>query len=175
MPTFKTLIDGQSINHKITSLAQSIAQSYRGKEVVLVGVLKGSYLFLADLSRELYRQGLTDFEVDFLGIESYGQDTESSKNPRITHDLTTNILGRHVLIVEDIIDTGYSLDVLTRLLTERRPASLASVVLLSKISRRELNINPDYIGFEVDGWIEGYGLDTNQKHRGRPDIVVRLP
>jgi hypoxanthine phosphoribosyltransferase len=170
----KTLLTSDQIAQKVHTLAQAITRDYQDKEVILVSILKGSFIFLADLVRELYVQGL-DVQVDFMGIESYGKDTESSKNPRITHDLTANILGRHVLIVEDIVDTGYSLDALIRLLTERRPASLKSAVLLSKQSRREITILPDYLGFEVEGWIEGYGLDTNQKHRGNPDIIVREP
>jgi hypoxanthine phosphoribosyltransferase len=171
----KTLVSQTQIQARIKQLAKDLAAEYRGKNVILVGVLKGAFMFLSDLTRALYQAGLTDAEVDFLGISSYGKDTESSKNPRITHDLTTDIRHRHVLLVEDIVDTGYSLDALTRLLAERNPTSLKSVVLLSKQSRRQVKVAVDYIGFKVEGWVEGYGLDTAEKHRGRPEVVVNQP
>jgi hypoxanthine phosphoribosyltransferase len=164
-------ISQADITAKIDHLAKHIAADYQDKNVLLVGVLKGAYIFLADLSRALYQKGLTDHEIDFLGISSYGHDTESSKNPRITHDLTTDIRSRHVLLVEDIIDTGYSLDALHRLLSQRGPASLKTVVFLSKTARREVSVPIDYQGFEVDGWVEGYGLDSAELHRGRSEVV----
>lgn len=170
-----TLLSSAVIQARITDLASKLAQDYQEKQVLLVGVLKGSFIFMSDLVRALYKIGLTDVEIDFLGIQSYGGSTESSTNPRLTFDLTTDIQNRHVLIVEDIIDTGYSLDALHRLLVQRHPASLKSIVLLSKRSRRAIAIEPDYIGFEVEGWVEGYGLDTTEKHRGRDEVVVRVP
>jgi hypoxanthine phosphoribosyltransferase len=167
------VISEAEIQKRIEVLATEIVQEYDNKQVLLVGVLKGSVIFLADLVRELWRQQLTDVEIDFIGISSYENgDTESSKNPRITMDLSSNVRGRHVLLVEDVVDTGYSLEALTRLLTQRQPASIKTAVLLSKISRREVGVRVDYVGFEIDGWIEGYGLDTDEKFRGRPNIVL---
>jgi hypoxanthine phosphoribosyltransferase len=173
--TSKTLITSEAIDHRVHELAKDITSAYQSKNVLLVGILKGSFIFLADLSKALWRAGLQDFEVDFMGISSYGADTESSRNPQITKDLATNIEHRHIIIVEDIIDTGYSLDALIRILAERQPQSIKSAVLLSKPSRREIQVHVDYIGFEVKGWIEGYGLDTNESGRGRPDVIVVHP
>lgn len=170
MTTIKKL-DARQIQQRVHQLAQEIAIDYQDKEVLLIGVLKGSFIFLADLVRVLWTEGLTDVEVDFMGISSYSHDTESSQNPQITKDLGTDIQNRHVILVEDIVDTGYSLDALLRMLNERQPASLETVVLLSKPSRRQVDIPVKYIGFEIDGWIEGYGLDTTEKNRGRPHIV----
>ena len=167
----KELISASELSIEIDNLAAQIKVDYTNKEVVLAGVLKGSYIFLADLSRSLWQQGLKDFEVDFLGISSYGKDTESSKNPQITKDLSIDIRNRHVLIVEDIVDTGYSLEALRGLLGQRHPLSLKTVVLLSKTNRREIKVPVEYIGFEVSGWVEGYGLDSDEKYRGRPNIV----
>lgn len=163
------LLSSDVIAKRIDELAKQIKTDYQGQPLVLVGVLKGAFVLLADLSRSLWHHGFADIDIDFVGITSYGTDTESSKNPHIYLDLTTNIENRHVLIIEDIIDTGYSLDALIRILRVRQPASLKTLVLLSKKSRREVTVPVDYIGFEIDGWLEGYGLDV---HRHRPDIVA---
>jgi hypoxanthine phosphoribosyltransferase len=171
--TSRVIISQDQINARIQELAQEIALSYKDKQLLLICILKGSFMFTADLARALWQKGVTDIQIDFMGISSYNHNTESSKNPRITSDLNTDIRGRHVIIVEDIIDTGYSLDALFRFLSERSPASLKSIVLLSKPSRREVDFKVDYIGFEVDGWIEGYGLDTAELGRGRPEIIVK--
>lgn len=165
------LISSKQINQKLQDLSAQLSKDYHQKQVVLVGILNGSYILMADLSRTLWKSGLTDFEIDFMGITSYGKDTESSKNPHITQDLQADIRNRHVLIIEDIVDTGYSLDALQRFLKERQPTSLKTLVLLSKDSRREINVKVDYLGFKVEGWVEGYGLDSAQKNRGRPNIV----
>lgn len=163
-----TLITQTQISERIEQLAQTIIADYQGQKIVLVGVLKGSFIFLADLSRALWKAGFEDTEIDFVGISSYGDDTETSRNPRIYLDLSTDIQNRHVLIVEDIVDTGYSLESLLRILHARHPASLKTCVLLSKTSRREIQVPVEYIGFEVDGWIEGYGLDVR---RACPDVL----
>jgi hypoxanthine phosphoribosyltransferase len=167
----KIILNAGQIQERIHTLAQEIAADYQGKQVILVGILKGSVIFLADLIRELWQAGLTDCEVDFMGISSYGHDTESSQNPHITKDLDTDISHRHVLIVEDIIDTGHSLDALLRMLSQRGAISIKTIVLLSKQSRRAIDIPVDYTGFEIEGWVEGYGLDTKELYRGRPDVV----
>jgi hypoxanthine phosphoribosyltransferase len=167
----QTIISSAQIEKKTIHLAKQIAQDYRGKNVILIGILKGSVIFLSDLLRALWHENIHDCCVDFMGISSYGSDTESSKNPHITKDLDMNIHNRHALIVEDIIDTGYSLDALYRILHQRQPKSLKTVVLLSKPSRRQIDIKVDYLGFEVEGWVEGYGLDTDELYRGRPDII----
>lgn len=168
-PTIRTLLSETEIEQRVDQMAAEIARDYEGKDVLLVGVLRGAFMFMADLSRQLWKHGMQSFEIDFIGISSYGNNLESSKNPRITLDLSEDVQGRHVILVEDIVDTGYSLDALQRLIGERQPASLHTVVLLSKTSRREIEVEVSYMGFEIDGWIEGYGLDTN---RGRPEVVV---
>jgi hypoxanthine phosphoribosyltransferase len=171
----KTLISAEQIKSRLQEVAAAIAHDYQGKEVILVGVLKGCFITLADLSRALWDAGLKDAEIDFLGISSYGKNTESSKNPRITFDMTTDIRNRHVLIIEDIIDTGFSLDALHRLLKTRHPASLKTFVLLSKHVRREVDVSVEYIGFEVNAWVEGYGLDSAEKNRHRPEVAEIIP
>ncbi len=171
--TSKVILSKGQISTRIQELAEQIYHDYMGQQLILICILKGSFMFTSDLAKELWIKGLTDCEIDFMGISSYNHNTESSKNPRITSDLTTDIRGRNVLIVEDIIDTGYSLDALSRFLSQRKPASLKSVVLLSKPSRREIDFKVDYIGFEVEGWVEGYGLDTEELGRGRPEIIMK--
>lgn len=150
-----------------------LEHEYQGKHVLLVGVLKGAFMFISHLSEELWRSGLQDFEIDFFTIASY-YGTKRTKNPKIVMDLDTDIEGRHVLIVEDIVDTGYSLDTLLRIMHARNPQSLKTCTLLSKPSKRAVNVPVDYIGFEIeDRWVEGFGMDTNQQRRGSPDIMVR--
>lgn len=169
------LINREQIAEKIKELALKITQDFKGQDLVLVGILDGAFMLMADLSRELYKLGLKEMEVTFLGISSYGQNRESSKNPKITKDLRLDIKDRNVLIVEDIVDTGFSLDFLQRFLKERNPKILKTLVLLSKSSRREVDIKLDYIGFEIENvWVEGYGLDTDYLGRGNPDIIKRF-
>ncbi len=172
----KILYSREEIKRKVASLADQISKDYKNKKVILVGILDGSFIFMADLARALFDAGLTDFEVNFIGISSYSENRESSKNPQITKDLRVDISNRHVLIVEDIVDTGYSLDFLNRLLKERNPASLKTLLLLSKLARREVDVKLDYVGFEIkeNKWVEGYGLDSGFLGRGNPDIIEKL-
>lgn len=171
----KTLLTKEQISKRLKELSLDISKNYLNKNLVLVGILDGAYILMADLSRELFSLGLTDLEVTFLGVSSYGANRESSKNPKITKDLRLDITDRNVLIVEDIVDTGWSLDFIIRLLKQRNPLSLKSLVLLSKTERREVQIKVDYLGFEIGNkWVEGYGLDTDYKGRGNPDIIERL-
>jgi hypoxanthine phosphoribosyltransferase len=173
MENTKILIPQEKLQIRIQELAAQISQDYHGHNLLLIGILKGAFMFMTDLSKALWGYGLTDFETDFLSISSYHGSTESSRNPRIDFDTRINVQGRHILIVEDIIDTGHSLASLQGLLAQRQPASLKTIVLLSKNSRREIEVPIDYIGFEVEGWVEGYGLDSDEKGRGRPEIIVR--
>ncbi len=171
----KILITKEQISQKVNELAQKITKDYHGKDLVLIGILDGAYILIADLSRELFSLGLKDMEVTFLGLSSYGSNRESSKNPKITKDLRLDITDRNVLIVEDIVDTGWSLDFLIRLLKQRNPASIKTLVLLSKPQRREISLKLDYIGFEIENkWVEGYGLDTDYKGRANPNIIERV-
>ena len=136
-------------------------------EVLLVGILKGAFIFLADLTRRLH----VSHVVDFMALSSYGVNAETSGAVRIIMDLRQPIAGRHVLIVEDIVDTGLTLDYLYRTLKSRRPASLRSCVLLSKPERRKVEVDIDYLGFAIpDVWVVGYGLDYADRHRTLPYV-----
>ena len=139
---------------------------------MLVCILKGAFMFLADLTRQLnFRH-----EVDFMQISSYGKGTTSSGVVRILLDLATNIEGRHVIIVEDIVDSGHTLDYIMRHFTARNPASIRVATLLNKPSRREIDVAVDFIGFEVpDEFVMGYGLDYAEQYRNIPYIGVLKP
>lgn len=169
--TRETLISEGEIKSRLKQLAIEIAGKYQGKRLLLVGVLNGAFIVMADLSRELHRAGLTDIEIDFVQISSYGSDTESSRNPRLLKDTSVDIFGRRIIIVEDIVDTGYSLAALLAIFAARGALSIETFALLSKPARREIEVDVQYIGFEVGAWVEGMGLDTNQFGRANPDIV----
>jgi hypoxanthine phosphoribosyltransferase len=166
----KVLISEQKIQARIAELAQEINATYTDADrPLLVCVLKGAFMFLADLMRHLEMR----HEVDFMEISSYGAGTESSGVVRILLDLSQSIEGRHVLIVEDIIDSGRTLDYITRNLGTRRPASLRVCTLLSKPSRREIDIPLDFVGFEVPNeFVAGYGLDFAEEYRNLPFVGV---
>jgi len=165
------LIDSETIEKRVGELGQILSNDYYNKKPVLVGVLKGSFIFLADLIRELDPD--LQAEVDFMAVSSY-KGTVSSREPKIEKDLSINIDGRHVIVFEDIVDTGYSFYTLLRILSARNPASLKTCALLSKPNAREIEVPIDYLGFEIENeWVEGYGLDTNQQYRGLPDLWAR--
>ena len=174
MPTMdddvaEVLITEQQIKDRICELGQQISKDYEGQDLLLVCVLKGAISFLADLMRHI----TIPHAIDFMAISSYGASTQSSGVVRIVKDLDSNIEGRNVLIVEDIIDTGRTLDYITRNLRTRHPKSLRTCTLLSKPSRRELEIPVDYIGFEIPNeFVIGYGLDFVEIYRSLPYIGV---
>lgn len=156
------LITEEEIRKRVKELAREISTEYRNKDPLFVGILKGSFIFMADLIREL------DFsvEVDFLAVSSYGSSTETSGVVRIVKDLSESIHGRHVLLIEDIVDTGLTLKYLYRLLRNRNPASLRIAVLLDKKERRIVDIPLDFVGFEVPNlFLVGFGLDYAEKYR----------
>jgi hypoxanthine phosphoribosyltransferase len=166
----KVLITEQELQARVRELGQAINAMYTDEDLpLLVCVLKGAFMFLADLTRHLE----VGHEVDFMEVSSYGAATESSGVVRILLDLERSIEGRHVLIVEDIIDSGRTLDYITRNLRTRRPASLRVCTLLSKPSRREVDVPVDFVGFEVpDEFVVGYGLDFAEMYRNLPFIGV---
>lgn len=171
VPTEKLelLLDAAKIQARVRELAAQISADYRGRRVHLIGVLKGSWIFLADLIRHL------DFEVtlDFLGIASYGNAQSSTGEVRITKDLDTSIEGLDVLVVEDILDTGQTFEFLQGVLSAHRPKSLRMATLLDKASRRIRPVHADYVGFTIpDLFVVGYGLDFAQQYRELPDIRV---
>lgn len=165
----KVLIPKEQLEVRVQELARAITSDYEGKRPVLVCVLKGAVLFVADLVRQLP----FDLEIEFMAVSSYGQSTESSGVVRILKDLETDIQDRHVLIVEDVIDSGLTLEYLVRSLKARNPASLEIVTLLSKPSRRTAELDCRYTGFEIpEEFVVGYGLDHAGRHRNLPYIGV---
>ncbi len=169
---FESMISEQQIQARIRELGAQITRDYQGKDLVLVGVLKGATLFLADLARQID----LPLAIDFLGLSSYGDRTESSGVVQITQDLTRAIEGRDVLIVEDIVDTGLTLAYLSNNFQLRNPASLAICTLLHKPARTKAAVDLDYVGFVIeDRFVVGYGLDYEQKYRNLPYIAFVPP
>lgn len=165
----EVLISKEEIQRKVKELASLIAADYEGKDPVFIGVLKGAVIFMADLVRNI------PFSVfmDFMAVSSYGDATETSGIVRIEKDLDTDIKGRHVLIVEDIIDSGLTLRYLLGILSSRDPASLKVCALLNKPARRKVNVPIAYLGFDIPPeFVVGYGLDFAGMYRNLPDIHV---
>lgn len=162
------MISAKSIAARIEGLAKEIHEHFEGTDkLVIVGLLRGSFVFIADLVRELD----LPVEVDFLEASSYGDSTESSKEVRILKDLRGEIHGRDVLVVEDIVDTGFTLSHVVKLLQNREPARMETVALLDKPSRREVDIKATWTGFEIpDEFVVGYGIDFAQRNRNLPFI-----
>lgn len=173
MPDVKeVLISSSEIQDKVRELGEIITRDYSGERLLLVGVLRGAVIVLGDLMRNID----LPCEIDFMDISSYGTGTSSSGVVRILKDLEEDITGRHVLVVEDIIDTGLTLSYLLRSLQARKPASLEVCALLTKPSRRRVELNVRYLGFEVpDEFVVGYGLDYAGAYRNLPDICVLKP
>jgi hypoxanthine phosphoribosyltransferase len=163
------LVQADELQHRIKAMAEDIAGDYEGKDLLLIGVLKGAFIFLADLMRHLD----TSYEVDFMAVASYGSSTESSGVVRILKDLDAPLEGRHVLIVEDIVDSGLTLQYLLRTLEPRRPASLEVCALLTKPERRKIDLPARYVGFEIpDRFAIGYGLDYAERYRNLPYVAT---
>jgi hypoxanthine phosphoribosyltransferase len=173
MPDVKeVLIPSSDIQEKVHELGERITEDYRGERPLLVGVLRGAVIVLGDLMRKID----LPCEIDFMDISSYGTGTSSSGVVRILKDLEEDITDRHVLVVEDIIDTGLTVSYLLRSLQARKPASLEVFALLSKPSRRRVELDVKYLGFEVpDEFVVGYGLDFAGAYRNLPDICVLKP
>lgn len=166
-PAMTLLYPRTEIAARVAALAGAIDRDYAGRELLMVGVLKGSFLFIADLARSVS----TPADVDFVRIASYGSETQSSGIVEIRKDLEMPIRGRHVLIVEDIVDSGYTLETLCNLLLLREPASLRVCTLIDKRAQRATDVPVDYVGFTLDkGFVVGYGLDYDERFRGLPDI-----
>lgn len=169
----ETLITAEAIRRRVGELGRQISQEYaRAEDLLLVGVLRGSFIFLADLARTLTIHG----SVDFLAVSSYDSSAGPGGPVRLVADLRADIGGKHVLVVEDIVDTGDTLDYLLRMLSLRGPASLKCCALLSKPACRKTDVRIDYLGFEIpDVWVVGYGLDDRERYRFLPYIGVRSP
>ena len=161
------LITREELQQKVRELAAQITEDFKGEEVLLVGILRGSVPFMADIMREID----LDLTIDFMSVSSYGGSTKTSGVVRIIKDLETPIEGKNVIIIEDIIDTGLTLHYLKGYLEGRHPKALKICAILDKPSRRKIDIKGDYVGFEVDDkFIVGYGLDFNQRYRNLPYI-----
>jgi len=168
-PIGNVLLSEERIRARVQELGREISAEYADKQPVLVNILKGGFIFLADLIRAMD----VHCEMDFMVVSSYEDKTESSGVVRILSDLGLNIGGRHVLIVEDIVDTGLTLDYIRELLLARSPASLKIVTLLDKVDRRVQDVPIDWVGFEIpDEFVVGYGLDYAQRYRNLPYITV---
>ena len=165
----EVLVDQDALAERIAELGEEISEDYEGRDLLLVGVLKGAVFFMADLMRHVR----VHCEVDFMAISSYGAATDSSGVVRILKDLDINIRDRHVLVVEDIIDSGLTLSYLVRNLSAREPASLEICALLTKPSRREIEVPVRYVGFEIPNrFVIGYGLDFAERYRNLPYVGV---
>ena len=166
----ENLIDRKTVENRIKELAKQIEKDYAGEEVYCVGLLKGSVVFLSDLVKEIN----SPVVIDFMSVSSYGSETVSSGDVKILKDTDLDLRGKHFLIVKDIIDTGLTLEHVIRYFKESKGVkTLKTCTLLSKPERRKVNIDIDYVGFDVpDKFVIGYGLDYDQKYRNLPYIAV---
>ena len=163
------LIDEETLSARVAELGVEVSADYQGRDLLLIGVLKGAVFFMADLMRHI----TVPCEVDFMAISSYGDSTDSSGIVRILKDLDINIEGRDVLVVEDIIDSGRTLSYLMRNLASREPASLEVCALMTKPARREIDVPVRYVGFEIPNrFVVGYGLDFQERYRNLPYVAV---
>lgn len=169
-PADRVLISSEQIQKRIREMAAQIEADYPDGPIYLVSILKGAFMFVADLARALKRPSV---RIEFMGISSYGNEKTSSGQVKVTRDLDVNIEGHDVLIVEDIIDSGVTLSYLTRLLQQRRPKSLEIATLLEKPDRRIQPVKVKYVGFQIpDEFVVGYGLDYAEDYRNLSDIRV---
>lgn len=165
----KVLIPREEIGRQVARLAAEINRDYQGRDIFIVGVLKGCFVFVADLVRLLD----VPVEIDFVALSSYGRGTESSGQVTVTHGLISGVEGKDVLVVEDIVDTGTTTDFFLGYLRTQGPSSLALCTLLDKPARRKVPVSIDYLGFTIpDVFVVGYGLDCDQQLRQLPDICV---
>lgn len=165
----KVLISKQDIAKRISELAKQLDSDYEGKNPLFIGILKGSVIFTADLLRALS----IPCQMEFMAVSSYGNSTKSSGEVKLIKDLNVPIENRHVVIVEDIVDSGNTLSYLKRLLMQRKPASVKIITLLDKPSRRKVELVPEYCGFSIpDEFVVGYGLDYNEDYRAFDEVYV---
>ncbi len=168
MPELIPVLDKDTIAQKVADVARKISSDYQDANLVLVGVLKGAFVFMADLIRHIT---LEDFSVEFIRVASYGSGTESSGEIRMVMDLGIDIAGKDVLVVEDIIDTGRTAAYLHKTLKQRGPRTIKLCTMIEKMERKINHIKPDYVGYRIDrGFIVGYGLDYNEAYRNLPGL-----
>jgi len=169
MPALRVLISAEQIHARIQELGAQIDRDYAGEPVYLICILKGACIFLADLARAVK----TSARIEFIGISSYGKSKSSSGEVKLTKDLDVSIEGHHVIIVEDIVDTGITLGYLAKVMSQRKPATLRIATLLDKPERRQSAVKVDYVGFKIpDEFVVGYGLDYAEDYRNLKDVCV---
>ena len=169
MDKLRVLIGRERIAAKVAEMGQRISQDYAGEPIVLIGVLKGATIFLADLARQI----TLDVSFDFIAVSSYGNAKQQSGEVRLVKDVDCSMEGRNIILVEDILDTGLTLTFIQNMLRAHQPKSLKIAALLDKVSRRTQPIRGDYVGFEIpDEFVVGYGLDFAEHYRNLPDICV---
>lgn len=165
----EVLINENDIKKAVKDIAKKISEDYAGEEIIVVALLKGSVIFMSDLIREIK----VPLKIDFMTISSYGNEKTSSREVKIIQELSENIMGKNVIIVEDIIDSGLTLKKVMEILKTREPKSLKLAVFLNKPSRREVEIHIDYCGYEIpDEFVVGYGLDFAQMYRNLPYVGI---
>ena len=168
----EVLFTQEELEKRVRELAAQITADYQGKEIILISVLRGSFVFMADLCRSID----LDCTVDFMAVSSYGGGTSSTGQVQITKDLSGDISGKHVIVVEDILDSGNTLSYLLKLLEQRKPASIRLCTLLDKPERRTKPVEVSYSGFTIpDAFMVGYGLDYAEHYRGLPYIGILKP
>ncbi|MGE5405940.1 MAG: hypoxanthine phosphoribosyltransferase [Candidatus Saccharibacteria bacterium] len=166
------LFSEEQIQTRVAEMAAEISRDYNGQKLLVVGILKGAFIFMSDLIRAMD----IDVQVDFMDVSSYGTSTESSGEVRIMKDLEEPIEGRNVLVVEDIIDTGLTINYILEILHKRRPRTLRVCSFLDKPARRKVGVIPDYCGFQIpDHFIVGYGLDYAEEYRALPHVCILKP
>jgi len=171
MPDKKLIFSANKIKSRVKELAEQISKDYAGKELVMVGILNGAFIFMADLVRAIEMP----LEIDFIRVASYGAGSVSSGSVTFTKDIELSIKGKNVLLIEDIVDTGKTLSFLKQHISDKKPASLKICALIDKKERREISVIVDYSGFEIkEGFLVGYGLDYAEQHRHYPDIFHLL-
>lgn len=169
MDRLKVLLNQQQIKKRVAELGAQITRDFEGESVVLVGVLKGATIFLADLAREIK----LDATFDFIAVSSYGNSREQSGEVKLMKDVDQSVDSKNVILVEDILDTGLTLTYLKNVLLAHKPKSLKIAALLDKVSRRKQPIHGDYVGFEIpDEFVVGYGLDFAERFRNLPDVCI---
>ena len=169
MRPLKVLLRREEIEERIAELAAAIDRDYDGRDPILIGVLKGCFVFMSDLIRKLE----IPVEVEFVRVSSYGSAKSTSGRVKLTHGISTPLRDRHVLVIEDIVDTGLTVRFVLDYLGRKRPASLKVCTLFDKPSRRQVEVRPDYVGFTIpDEFVVGYGLDSGERWRHLPDLCV---
>ena len=169
MERLKVLITQEQIRHKVAELGAQITRDFEGQSVLLLGVLKGATIFLADLAREIK----LDATFDFIAVSSYGNSREQSGEVKLVKDVDQSMEGKNIILVEDILDTGLTLTYLKKMLLAHKPKSLKVAALLDKVSRRKMPMRGDYVGFEIpDEFVVGYGLDFAERFRNLPEVCI---